>query len=345
MELRVAKYPEKAREPVLWLAAFVRNKCNREISVLQEACKKANISDIPDYTTFNRILIGTYFKVDEVTGRVQGSVNNLLKIVETLRELDRYEEDAGKTPFIETPTWTLISNSIDKARLPQRINKFAGIAGPTGSQKTACFKEYKARNNHGKVVYTDAPETSSLPRYTYDLAAAYFGKDGLDNSTARNIRRISNAVNPTKCIIVDNVQRLYIERMGNDQPVFNFLQKLQDDTGCTVILGFVPLFIRTLSTGVSRGYFEQFVGRMGGLRKILQLPEKPTRDDILAIAEGFKLRDAEKHIKYLETIAHSPGLIRPLFEDLQDAKAEAEADKKPLTIDYIRMVRGEEEAA
>lgn len=339
IEQKTAHYPEEAQEPARWLAGFVRENCNKQIAPLVERLKK--IGHKTDYSLWHRILTGKYFQKDDA-GKITGSVNNFIQIVDALRAQARIEWRAGRPPFIETPTFHLITDYIDKKRQPERANKFGSIIGYTGTQKSASFKEYRSRNNHGKVVHVESPERASMNQFLTDLARQYVGYNLTRGNDKR--ARITANVNEHKCIIVDNVQRLYAEDAGANQTIFSFLQKLQDDTDCTIIMSYTPEFADVLTRGAGRGYFEQFIGRMGGLRKALVLPDFATRDDVLAIAAGFDLKEAKSNVKYLEAISREPGRIRALFDDLQDAAQLAKADKKPLTIDYVRMVRSEEES-
>ena len=149
------------------------------------------------------------------------------------------------------------------------------------------------------------------------------------------------AVTGKRTVIVENIQRLHDPRTGDKQAIFSFLQKLQEDTGCTVILTLTPTFEAILTSGRSRGFFEQFEGRAGGRRNFLRLPEYPPEDDVLMIAEAFGLQHAKKHLDYLVSIAREDGRIRILFENLQDAKIQAESKKEKLTIEHIQEERGE----
>lgn len=338
IEIKTSNYPDETCEPIQWVAAYCRERCARQLSVLVSKCKSLKFDT--DYSYWHKIFSGKYFQKD-AQGKVQGSVKNLLRIIEALRNRERIEWRAGKPPFIETDTWFLVRDFIDKKRLPGRVNKFGGIVGPTGSQKSACLKEYVLRNNHGKCVHVEAPQTPALSQFISDLAVK------LGEARSTNINRkvgyITSTINETKTIIVDNVQRLYKDNRDGDQPIFNFLQKLQDDTECTIILSFTPVFVTTLERGQDQGYFEQFIGRMGGRNKTLVLPAYTTTEDLEIIAKAYGLKDNAANVKYLEKIAREPGRIRALFEDLQDAKILADAENTVLTIDHIREARGEEE--
>src|SRR6185312_3907925 len=112
-----------------------------------------------------------------------------------------------------------------------------------------------------------------------------------------------------------------------------------------------------------QGYFEQFEGRAGGRRNFLILPDYPTEEDVEAIAKAFKMtglsdrttwpvKDGQGNtikveklttLEYLGRIVHEPGRIRSLFEDLQQAKKEAEDLKQSLKIEHVKAVRDEED--
>jgi DNA transposition AAA+ family ATPase len=340
IQTRCAAYPAPMLDATLWLAGFIRGECNRDLDILTEFAGKLGISF--DKTTWSKILRGRWNRDAEGNPTPNPIVaeSKFLKAIDLMRRDLDLREQAGKVPFIMTPTAECIFAFIDKKRAPDRVNKFGLIIGHTGTQKTATLKEYCRRNNHGTCVHVEAPDNGSRTGFITDLADRYGASR--QSSWDRKINTIRASVNERRTIIVENVQRLYIEKDGANQKVFNFLQKLQDDTGCCVILTFTPVFATRLKRGVAEGYFEQFIGRAGGQRDALTLPEFPTEDDVLAICQSFKLRDAEKHLDDLVKIAREEGRVRVLFEALQEAKVQCERRKAPLTMTAIRAARGED---
>ncbi|MHB8520704.1 MAG: AAA family ATPase [Limisphaerales bacterium] len=331
-----ATYPEEIREDFIWLGSYLRDRCSRNVDVLEAQLKKLGIETTAG--TLSRIVRGKMFDEDNTPIM---RVKTFHRLVEVLRRDERLSLMAGKVGFIDTPTSTLIHDYIDIRRAPETVCKFGLIVGATGSQKTASCKEYILRNNHGTCVHLESPDTPSLRKFHTDLAER-FGISIWATSENKRLKILEN-VNDRKTIIIDNIQRLYKPRQGWNQPVFNFLQKLQDDTGCTIILLAVPEFEMSLRAGMDKGYFEQFEGRCGGADEFLVLPEWPTREDVLAIAEAFKLQDAEQHADELEKLGHARGRIRILFNALQKAKRLAESTKRPLTIKHVRSVTGKED--
>jgi DNA transposition AAA+ family ATPase len=329
-----AAYPEEIRDDCLWLGAFLREHCSRNLTALETLCRKRGF-DLHE-TTLSRILRGKLFNDD---GAPLLKLSRLSALIAALRQEDQLARLAGRVAFIETPTWESIRDYVDFKRAPETVCKFGLIIGPTGSQKSCCAKHYAALNNHGVVVHLETPETPTMGRFVTKLAVKY-GVSEFHNIEKKR-ERITEAVTDRSCIIVDNIQRMYKDRHGWSQPVFNFLQQLQDDTGCTVILICVPEFEATLSRGADKGYFEQFEGRVGGRSEFLWLPAFPPREDVLAIAQALKLRDAEKHLDELEAIARERGRVRILFNALQ--KATRLAHHKPLTIRHVRAALNREE--
>ena len=339
MQHIISGLPTEVQDDVMWLAIYLRERCNRQLSVLEGVTTKLGFSTTA--SVFYKILTGRYFKPDpKRKGKLIGSIPNFQQVVAKLRSHFRIEQVTGKIPFIETPTWETIENYITVRRAPDRICKFGLIIGPTGAQKSESFREYVRRNNHGKCVHLETPHRGSMTQFITDLAAKY-GTSVWSNQ-ANKLAQIYESVDRSRTIIVDNVQRLYDAKAGGDQPVFNFLQKLQDDKDCTVILSITPDFEKMMTMEMDRGYFEQFEGRCGGRGAFLRLAEKASREDVLAICDGFALEfDRQKDIGFLEKLAHAPGRIRILFAALQDAQALAKDEEKPLNISHVREVRGE----
>ena len=337
IQARTAHYPDELREAVLWIANYLREECARDLDILTDQARKLGVEF--DKTTWSKVLRGRWDRNAEGNPLPSPVVSlpKLLRGIEQIRRDASLKEAAGKVPFIVTPTAQMIWDFIDKKRAPDRINKFGLISGHTGTQKTASTKEYCRRNNHGTCVHTDAPETPSLSQFVTDLADKYGCSRQANWDRKRNT--IRQSVNERRCVIVENVQRLFDEKQGSNQRVFSFLQKLQDDTGCTIIMTLTPVFATKLERGIAEGYFEQFLGRAGGVKDILGLDEYPEEEDVLAIAQGFGLVDAPRHLVELTKIAREPGRVRVLFEVLQEAKIQAKGN---LTINHVRAVRLED---
>jgi DNA transposition AAA+ family ATPase len=340
LEQRCQHYPPELREPFMWLGAFVRNECSREFDILTERARKIGVH--MDKTVWSRILRGNWNRTPtgEPTTNPLVKLPKLLNAIEALRKDSRFREQGGGVTFIPTTTSQRIFDFIDAKRAPDRICKFGIIVGETGSGKTASTREYQRQNNHGAVTWNDAPETPSLFKFKTDLAARYGCHP--ECAIVKKESTIRKSVNERRTIILENIQRLYDPRLEGRQPIFDYLSKLQEETGCTVILTFTPTFRKVFSESRAKGFFEQFEGRAGGAKSFLTLPEYPPEEDVAAIAEAFGMRDVDKHIDYLQSLAQLPGRIRILFDSLQSAKILAVHRKTALTISHVREVREED---
>lgn len=349
LEERAKLLPESMRELFVWLGSFVREECDGNLDLLQDRFAALKIEH--DKTTWSKILRGLWNR--DAHGKEVSSPclseEKFHRAVSLLRKDAKIKEQGGRIPFVKTSTAGLITDYINVKRAPDRVNKFGVIIGETGTQKTATLKHYCAENNHGMCVRVEAPERPSMSQFMSDLAKQ-FGDESL-RSYGKKKAFVLEAVTAKKTIIVENVQRLYDDRFGSNQPIFSFLQKLQEDTGCTVIITFTPVFEKKFT---SSAFFEQFEGRAGGVKRFVRLAEHPPIEDVRDIAKAFGMTASALNekttwqtekltvLEYLNRIAHERGRIRRLFEDLQDAKIEAEAAKEALTIEHVKRARGEE---
>lgn len=334
-----AHLPEPLREAYRYLKSFTRDRCSKEVDLLVQAMRKLGIT--VDKTTWSKILRGRMCAAADGHPLVNPVLaeDKFLRYVAALQTNTREEALRGKVGFVETTVFQEIERYIDLKVSRDTVNRFGIIIGPTGTGKTASFKEYHRRRNHGRTWWFEAPAGGALGEFVNRMATI----SGLSPQTnlAKKRAHLLKVIQEEKVIIIDNAQDLY----GKDREnlgAFNFLRQLQDETGCCVILSITPTFEKELTSGVIASYFEQFVGRSGGTRKWLRLPAYPPEEDVLMIAEAFGLRDAKRHLKTLVEISREPGRIRRLFDDLQDAKRLASAGKQGLTLDHLVEIRGED---
>lgn len=347
-----AHYPAAALDATYWLAKYTRERCGKNVGILETRARK--VKHTMTSNTFYRILTGRYFMVETEgprAGKIFGSVDNYLAVVDALRRNWRIEETSGAIGFIETGTFFRIRDYIDGRRMPDQVCRWGVIIGPTGAQKTASFREISERicSREGALpnecVHVESPDSPHVTKFRTKLALAY-GHGRLGNQSSKD-QAINGAVTRRHVVIIDNVQRLYNSKMGGTQPIFNYLQELQDDTGCVMILSFTPEFEKELMKGAAKGYFEQLVGRCGGEEEFLRLEPYAEADDILPIASGFGIETQVKSsdYRYLETLSRQNGRIRILFNGLQKGRRIAQFRNEPFTTDHIRIARGEKEAA
>lgn len=338
-EQEAGHLPEDMRDSYRWLKTFCREECNRDIHRLTDRFRAVGVEH--DATTWSKILRGLWNRNSGGAPLPSPviSMDRFLKGVERLRADVRSGASRGRVGYVQTTSGTSMMDFMDRLRASDRVNKFGVIVGPTGSQKSATFIEYALRINHGTIRHAECPENGAMGEFTTVLASAFgFSKA---NATCQKRTMLLGCVRPHHCLIMDNAQDLWRDD-DTKQPAFSFLRRLQDVSGCTIILSITNTFERQLMGGLIRGYFEQFEGRSGGRKKWLRLPEYAPEEDVLMIAKAFGLADPQRHLKDLVEISREPGRIRRLFEDLQEAKILSNAEKAKLTIDHIRAARGED---
>ncbi len=329
---RFAHYPEAIREDGIWLHFFCRTKCNSEHAVLYRIAKAIGLRDRsgkePSDQYWYQVAGGHYFK----TG---GDAQTFKRYVAALRAYAARMEERGSIPFIETKNWHLLNDYINSRRSFASSTRFGAIEGETGSQKTQCARHYEALNNHKETVHLESPSRTTRARMVQKLAARYLeaasssvgekelaiedflkGVSQLDPASGKDAR--------PRCIILDNVQRLFRPNIAPDQqPVFTYFHELQEETGCCVIFTWVPTFRHIITA--KDPFWKQFLGRIGGEDEILRLEQTLPRKDLLAFARAFKVADDAACLPLLKKWGSTDWGIRILIHKLEKARALASA--------------------
>jgi hypothetical protein len=338
-ERGIAHYPEAIRTRVRWLLGYWLDQCSGSQASLRAIACKAGWDKSEEY--YYNLLGGYYFKGAATQWKEDGKAwGEFLEIYECVR---RYADQAarqGRMAFVETPTFRCISQFIDAGRALNAVCRVRGITGPTGGQKTAALKQYATLNNHGAVIRIEAPACPRVGVLQRKIADRYHIPASRLIYNATREAAIREQVNETRCIIIDNAQRLYVPGKGSDQPCFNWLLELQEDTECSLILSFTTDFTDVLTAGRAKGYFEQFVGRMGGMQDLLRLPDYTPAADLRAIARAFGLTDGKTAMDYLHRWSREDGRIRIVFSRLQRAKEFAKLDgRERITLSDLEEAR------
>lgn len=336
LERAIGHYPEEARQDAIWLQCYTRDNCKCNIELLRSTAEKLGYNRSSSY--WNNCLRGYYFRKKR-GNKIDGDPDAFREIVAALRKHDEQSTLAGKFGFIETPTYKCVCDYINERRALAAACKVGGITGPTGSQKTACLKYHRMMHNHGRTFYFEAPARKTVCGFTRKLGSLFNAK--ISNKANIREEEIRRNITEEKTIIVDNAQRLYMPEKGNQQPIFDYILELQEDTNSTWILSFTEDFAHgDLVAGRAKNYFEQFIGRMGGGTEILALPPHTPASDLRTIARFYGLNPkSETVMKYLTAWSRLPGRIRILFQRLQRAKQFAQLDgKKHITLEVLAEV-------
>ena len=342
VEAEMQLFPRELQEPYRWLKNFVRDECKRDVDVLVQRAKDQGVTI--DKTNWVRVLKGRW-KTDADGNEMPNpyvSATNLLQAVTAVRNQVRVELLQGGMPFVETNTFKTIQRAVEKRMRKDRVNRFLVIVGPTGTQKTASYKELVQRNPH--IKWLESADNGSLKEFITRMAVKCGASRSISYGPAR--AKIFEAMMPQngqpKCVIVDNMQDMVksdkkLLALGKNiemQPAYQFMRSLQDETGCAVVWSITPENEDQMFNAQSI-YLEQFEGRAGGRGNFLRLSNFPPKADVVLIAKTLGLKDADKHADKLMEIARQRGRIRWFFEIMQEAKDEAALDGKEFTIDYV----------
>lgn len=348
VEAEMKLYPRDLQEPYRWLKVHARDDLARDVDALVAQARELGITI--DKTNWVRVLKGRW-KHDADGNELPNpyvSATNLLQAITALQQKCRIELLQGAIPFVETGTVKAIWRAIDKVMRKDRVNRFEIIVSPTGTQKTASYKEFVRRNPLAK--WLESADNGSLKEFIIRLAVKCGASRNISYGPAR--AKIFEAMMPhngqPKCVIVDNMQDMVksdkkLLAMGKSietQPAYQFMRSLQDETGCAVVWSITPENEDQMFNAQSI-YLEQFEGRAGGRGNFLRLANYPPKADLVMIAKALGLKDADKNADKLAELGKQRGRIRFFFEILQNAKDEAALDEAAFTYEYVQWALDE----
>lgn len=325
-------YPPECVEATVAIRRYLTLRCGDSIPVLIEHARAKGYDE--SYNYFYQLLTGRYFRPDP-NGRPQGSWKKVVDIWRQLQIFDRFASQLAKVLFVETSVWKRIHEYIAIKRTPFNCCRFGGIVGGTGSGKSECFKELMRREKVGTIFRIEAPARASLSEFIHKCGDA-MGSTPSWGSTRKKRQIVEVMSVPGRVLIVDNVQRAYHVRSGVNQPIFDYLQEMQEDTNCTIILSWTPVDKR-FGEALGTDYFEQFIGRIGGERELLRLEDYLCDEDLELICESFKLpaEDVAKCVPRLHKLVREKGRIRNVFNALQSGARIANAQKKEFRAHHL----------
>jgi len=332
-DARIAHYPDEVKEDVAFIYSLNQTEFAGQYARLASLVRtegRLNYSD----QYFYQVLSGRYFRPDPKNkDRILGSVENLKEVAVWLRNWAIFNSEAGGMPFIETPTFTEILNYYDSVSAPETVNKWGAIVGATGTGKSRMTKRIELVRNHGSTRRIEATR-GSLSRFLMKLGWA-FGVP-LSAGTSERMERLGDCVNSKRRIIIDNFQKLYDPRKNATQTTIDWLMEFQDDTQCTIFATWTPVFTQQIGDGRDKAYFEQLVGRLGGLGEIYELPDYTPKADLIALIERMKIAGGKEAFRTLREWSRMPGRQRILYGRLQKAYRLAK-DEKSTCIKFAHL--------
>ena len=313
-------YPADCRAALKWLANYCLTRCDSSHKILAAHSGEAGAQR--SFATFYALFKGTYNLSGEQARR------QFMEVVTKLKAYDAKNNAESERLFYRSDAYDEFENVVLSRRKSFIKNRLVMISGPTGSGKTEMVDEFIARNGQDlSIRKVDSPQRASL----YDFMAACcislgIGMRGLLEFKAEEV--IEN-VRTLDILFIDDAHRLYREALASNQTVWNFIQRLHDQTKTVIVTPVTDVFVQDIE---SISYFHQFFGRMGGKANIIRLPHHPEDEHIIGVCEVYGLKNAEKYLTEVRHAAHGVERLRPLQDALAFARA---ANDGPFTIDDL----------
>lgn len=337
-EALIADYPAEVRDDVVWLYNFRREQFADHNALLHQFFNDTLGIKISDQYLY-QVLGGKYFRRDAKSKKHLGSTDTLKDLVAAARNWSIVNSDSGGLPFVEDDEWDQVRDYLDGLRNPHNVVKFGGIVAPTRRGKNRLVSRYTILNNHGTTAWMEASRGQTLAAFQATLGFA-FGI-GFNVKPIERLFRLRQNVRPDRMIIIQNFQKFYKKNEGSAQPILDYIQELQDMTGSVWVFTWTPGFTATMTDGTrdERAFFEQWLGRFGGIERVLELaPYRPIQG-LKAILEKFEIFGGKESLAILKKWSRLPGRDSILFSRLQDAMvAKNEEGAKRLGLEHLRAV-------
>ena len=309
LQRSILAYSQQDQDDLQWLFSYATQELGNSRDRLCEFMQA-------DWSTIFRVATGSY----------PASIANFMENVRDMKR--RVNETVAESDFVETMVSRKIFDVLDYA-LAGDINggKIVLISGSSRRGKTRIIKEWCRRNNHGKSVYVDAPESGGMRALLYEIAGAC--RVNRSRKTTDLRERIIESFHRRRILIIDEIARLMPTRREIKITEMEFLRRLHDTTGCAIALCATPVFEHMIDTSRMQDYLEQLVGRIA---EPLKIPEKVYRDECRAFLKAFGADRADTPLLDLtHQIANSTGKLGILFELLNQAAALAKSTGVPLS--------------
>ncbi len=307
-------YDQRDQDDLQWLFSYATQELDGSRIRL---CEEVDA----DWTTITRIASGTY----------GAAIANFMVKVRDLKA--RVMASAGATGFIDTMVSRKIHDVLDYALAGDiKGGKIVLITGSSRRGKTEAIQEWCRRNNHGRSVYVDAPESGGMRALLYEIAHATRVNKGRKTSDLRE--RVIDSFNRRRILIIDEIARLIPKGREPKIVELEFLRRLHDKTGCALALVATPVFEHLVDTARLHDYLEQLVGR---IEDPLQIPRLVYRQECRDILKAFDAAGDDRALLDLaHQIANGTGKLGVLFALLRQAASLAKRKGVPISHAHLQ---------
>ena len=298
----IRDYSQKDQDDLLWLFGWAGSQGYGR----DKLCELL----VTDWTTISRIVQGKY----------GASLKNFIKNVRLLREQAARSINSG---FIETIVTKKIFDTLDYALAGDLDGgKIVLITGATRRSKSHSVKEWCRRNNHGRSVYIDCPESGGLRSLMHELSSSCRIKA---RNTDDRREQLIQSFNRRRILVIDEATRLLPNSRRQGTPTqLEFIRRLHDVRHCAIALVATTLLAEEIERGNLRDYLEQLLGR---IVEPLMIPQKVYKSECRDIVSSFRKNPPDDLVTLAHKIANEPGKLGVLFELIRQAAKLAERKK------------------
>jgi DNA transposition AAA+ family ATPase len=270
-----ADLPPDQRQQILWLHTFY---WEQQIG-LDDCAKKIGY----DGGTLSKVFRGVY----------EGNLAQVVDAIVKFRALLNDRASINKVSFIRTQLFGILEESCNALRTYQ---KMGFVYGESQVGKTKCLKEYAAMEqyNHGRTVYIEMPVGGSLSSFMAELARKV--KVGAQQKSGDLRSSIKNAFTDDMVLIVDEASRAAVGGKQTSKTL-DFIRAIYDHAQCGVLLCGTNIFREQMANDAMEPFLRQLHRRVLFRR---QLPDRPTRADLNAIAAHYGLSPASEEAYQLQ---------------------------------------------
>lgn len=267
-------------------------------------------------------------------GKYEGSLPNVVREMRKFIELHEERGKITKLPFIKTKLGNSIFSVCHQARAFQRI---AYVFGDTQIGKTVALEYYEMLNNHGSTIYVAVPTGGALVYFLAKLAKKL--RISPQQRAPELRRRIIESFDARMLLIVDEAHRCVDEEtcrmtMAQKQTI-EFIREIFDESKCGVVICATNLFKRAM-TDHSSPAFKLLQQTRRRRLCTLQLPDRPTREDLNTFAAAYGLPASAGEFRELEERMVGEEALGMWLTLLRMAAKIAREAKQPMGWKHVR---------
>lgn len=304
-------YAAEWREPLIEVARYIEA---RQHSSPEALIKLLTTDKAPDWTTITRIFTGKY---ENPEAFIKTRVVPALKIVRS-----------DTTGYVPLPVSQKIQELLT---MWAQMNTMAEIVGGAGRSKTFSCYDWHLDNPYS--IYVDCPAVGGTGAFLREIASQMgISQSGTLDVLASNIEA---KLDKRNILFIDEVARILpasANPHSSGAKALNFLQRLHDQQGVTVIFVATDIFEQTIADHRLEKYMAQLNRRI----KYRYVIPAVSREEVAMICRAFDPDAGIDLARAAYDVATGPMGIGPLFEYLTNARLLADRRGDRLSVQHFR---------